>query len=304
MKQEDKQYPVLGTPELVAGKTYIISDRAAFVAQSYTVVCPVCGKHLLAEPDKKGLHTLICPNNDSKINYMAKEVKAKKVETPAKDAEEVKKVETPAKETEEDDVLKYPELGVPKLVQGKVYKIKEKAVVGKTYKVICPVCGKVIKAAPDKEGQAILHCPNKDSAIAYRAIVAKANSGNADDQGPVPTQSAHAKALKSAGRLEWGGFFFKKKAKLHVGTNIVGREDAESPSDISFKDEYMSRRSVAIEVQKDSNHSGYNFKLTVLNASNPVYVGSHPLLVGNSIYLNYGDVIKMGNTVLTFKEDK
>lgn len=291
MKQDDKQYPVLGTPELVAGKTYIISARAAFVAQSYTVVCPVCGKHLLAEPDKKGLHTLICPNNDSKINYMAKEVKAKKVETPAK-------------ETEEDDVLKYPELGVPKLVQGKVYTIKEKAVVGKTYKVICPVCGKVIKAAPDKEGQVILHCPNKDTSIGYRAKAGKANSDNADDQGPVPTQSAHAKALKSAGRLEWGGFFFKKKAKLHVGTNIVGREDAESPSDISFKDEYMSRRSVAIEVQKDSNHSGYNFKLTVLNASNPVYVGSHPLLVGNSIYLNYGDVIKMGNTVLTFKEDK
>jgi FHA domain. len=110
--------------------------------------------------------------------------------------------------------------------------------------------------------------------------------------------------LKYQGKLEWGRIFYKKSACLKVGSNIIGRKDYDMPSDISFDDDYMSRRSVSIDVEKDTNRAGYKFKLTVINAANPVFVGSTQLYVGNSIYLNYGDTIKMGNTVMTFKESK
>ena len=192
-------------------------------------------------------------------------------------------------------------LGSPVLVKGKTYMIKEKALVGKTYAIKCPVCGMQIETTPDKAGSVILHCPNKDSVVGFNAKVGKEQTQTDE---PIPTKPAIKRGLlKNIGKLEWGGFFSKKSALLHVGTNTIGRADVDEPSEISFHDDYMSRRSITIDVEKDPNRVGYTFKLTVLRASNPVFVGSSSLLVGNSIYLNFGDVIKLGNTVLTFKEN-
>lgn len=204
----------------------------------------------------------------------------------------------------------YPLLGSPLLVGGKVYRIKEKATVGMTYIIDCPVCREQFKVTPDKEKANIEKCPQCKAVFGYNAQKKGINKQNVsnDEQEPsnneVKTESSvvPVNILKHMGKLEWGFLFIRKTAHLHIGQNIIGRKDDEFPSDISFNDDFMSRRSVSIDVEKDSNRTGYKFKLTVLNATNPVFVGSNQLNVGNSIFLNYGDVIKMGNTIITFKE--
>lgn len=82
----------------------------------------------------------------------------------------------------------------------------------------------------------------------------------------------------------------------------IGRKDDEMPSNISVNDPYMSRQSAKLETIRKDN--GYTFKFTVVNASNPVFVNDTHLKPGNSIYLNYGDTIKLGKTRFTFRKSK
>jgi len=92
---------------------------------------------------------------------------------------------------------------------------------------------------------------------------------------------------------------FNKSYTLHLEQNTVGRYDEELHSDIEIKgDTYASRRSVVIEVI--DKQPGYLFKMTVLRAANPVMHNNKPLIVGESVYLNFGDSIKLGNTTFNF----
>lgn len=49
---------------------------------------------------------------------------------------------------------------------------------------------------------------------------------------------------------------------------------------------------------------GYLFKLNVLQAKNPVYLNKVQLKVGDSMYLDYGDIIRLGKTDFIFEECK
>lgn len=213
-----------------------------------------------------------------------------------------------------NQIIQYPVLGNPQLVGGKVYRISAKAIVGKTYIINCPVCANSFTVIPNKEKANFEKCPQCKAVFGFNAkmkgnnkfpnekvVSNEEDEPNNDDVKTEPSITPK-NVLKHMGKLEWGSFFMKKSACLQIGLNIIGRKDGEQPSDISFNDAYMSRRSVSINVEKDTNWSGYKFKLTVMKAANPVLVGSNQLFVGNSIYLNYGDIIKMGNTVITFKE--
>lgn len=64
----------------------------------------------------------------------------------------------------------------------------------------------------------------------------------------------------------------------------------------------MSRRSIEILVQQSDK--GYTFKLTVLNATNPVLHNNKPLMKGESVSLNFGDTILLGKTKFRFEKDK
>jgi len=204
-------------------------------------------------------------------------------------------------------------LGNATLIGGKVYRIMDKATMGKSYTIVCEKCGRQFVTTPKLLKGNIEKCPECKAIYGYNAKMVtvkpkKGEKGNGEiDDSALETETSKfnlRNVLKSPGVLEWGTFPFKKTAPLHLGANTIGRKDNKESSDISFKDEYMSRKSVVIDVEKDANRSGYRFKLTVLKASNPVIVGSNQLMVGNSIYLNYGDTIKLGNTVITFKEGK
>ena len=204
----------------------------------------------------------------------------------------------------------FPILGEPELINGKTYIVNKKAVVGRTYCIVCPVCGNHVITTPDKKGIVIEKCRQCNANFGYKAkqgIEELATDREKESQAPLPTErhilSQGKGVLNFKGKLAWG-FRGIHSAPLKAGQNIVGRKDVALPSDISFSDAYMSRQSIVIDVEKSPNLSGYTFRLTVKRASNPIMVNSNELLVGNSIYLNYGDTIRIGHTTLTFKAYK
>ena len=93
---------------------------------------------------------------------------------------------------------------------------------------------------------------------------------------------------------------------LKEGSNIIGRKDDTSPSDIMIeKDDEISRRSVAINVVYNDEKRDFIYELKVLRNTNPVYVNGRPVGHDEIVRLNYNDIICLGKTNITFiKIDK
>lgn len=166
------------------------------------------------------------------------------------------------------------------------------------YKWVCPHCNTivgfvVVNPEPVEEQK---EQPNQDASIEEPV-----GSKEEKEESPKPlTKKIDNENLCNLGELAWGGFFSRKHYPLRVGTIYIGRKDDGEPSDLQLEDSYVSRRSALLEVL--SSDKGFLFKLTVKHASNPVYVNSSEISVGNSIYLNYGDVLIFGKTKMTFKK--
>ena len=197
--------------------------------------------------------------------------------------------------------------------------VKAAAIAGNAYTLHCPCCQRffTFKALP--AGSNVAHCPYCKSVFGYNSYDRPTHTAGDKERKPqtqaqTDAQSAPHKPTKpinmqrshrAMGKIEWRKMgLLTKSVPLRIGSNTIGRRDANQPSDIMFDDSYMSRKSVDIEVMPELTSTSYTFKLTVLRAANPVFVGSAQLMKGNSIYLNYGDTIKLGNTTLTFKENK
>lgn len=90
-----------------------------------------------------------------------------------------------------------------------------------------------------------------------------------------------------------------QKFQLYEGTTTVGRFDEDTPSDISIRgDETMSRRSIAIIIEEEDGI--FDFKLRVLNATNKVKVNDKMIKEGAEVYLEFGDLIMLGNSKFKF----
>lgn len=219
----------------------------------------------------------------------------------------------------------YPVLGVVQQV-GDKYAVGNRAIVGKIYSITCPKCQEVLllKAASAVRYKKI--CKRCGTPISYMGKE-PVNSDVTDETQPKKvnkTQKYHKpsnignqgfkatktveeenvnRTIKPNAKLTWGSFF-KKNSYVFVrtGKHYIGRDDDEVRSDISIHDEYVSRRSVLIDViAKAGNDCGY--KLTVVNAKNPVLVNGQIIEIDESVYLNYGDTILVGDTTLTFKKN-
>lgn len=95
-------------------------------------------------------------------------------------------------------------------------------------------------------------------------------------------------------RVKQGSFV---RYDLDREVTVVGRQSVESPSDISIVgDETMSRRSVAIICDQ------VNYKLQVLNATNPVIFNDRKLNTGDCVYLTFGDKFVLGKTLIIFEK--
>lgn len=142
--------------------------------------------------------------------------------------------------------------------------------------------------------------------ILNRPASEKPASNDNDDNETVIVQPpsnkpvANASQQESTGYLQWGGFFHRKRYKLLVGSNVIGRKDEKTPSDLEFEDKEMSRRSVKIDVIPDGQ-GDYSFTLTVMKALNAVKVNEKRLILGENVTLKRNDAIVMGKTTIIFK---
>lgn len=99
--------------------------------------------------------------------------------------------------------------------------------------------------------------------------------------------------------------WFNKEFRLTAGSNIIGRYDTDPRrnSDIAISDDLsMSRRSIDISMEHNEL-SGFNFRLKVLRATNPVLVNDNPLLIGEDFSLNFNDSIVLGKTRFKLVKD-
>lgn len=213
-------------------------------------------------------------------------------------------------------------ISLTKTKQG-IYVIMQKPEIGKEYVVKCPVCNNYLDIVPKKMSADSAKCSSCNTVIAFVGVnapqpasPASSSQGGDEPQDNAKTSSeekpkekkateriAKRKKIKRNGIIQWGVWPFKKSYTLCEGSNVIGREDNADPSDVQLKDSYVSRRSINIEVSESDG--GYLFKLTVMNATNTVYVNGHEHNEGTSVYLNDGDTIRLGSTKLRFTlEDK
>lgn len=188
-----------------------------------------------------------------------------------------------------------PELGKampssnPKYKGKAVFQIKEKAIPGSTYTLICPRCHNVFEsmAANGYDELVKERCRSCRAVICYKT---KANALKTD------VDIKHVCLLAT---ISWKG---EVPIELRPGEYLIGQKDDEKPSDIAIKDTTVSRQSAKLTVLHDVATDNYKYLFTLLRTTNPVFVNSTKLYVGDSIYLNYGDVIKMGRTNIMFKK--
>ena len=183
-----------------------------------------------------------------------------------------------------------PVLGTPVHVDKGVYVVKNRAIIGKVYMVVCPKCQKKILVKATSAKTQRVACGECRTPIYY--------------MGKEDTSGGTVRVLPPNGRIEWGSFFKKKSWTInYVGSFYIGRTDDQVKSDVSIDDEFVSRKSLLLEVLPVRGSRECKYKITVNKAANPVLVNGRSLELGESIYLNYGDTILVGNTTLTFKKD-
>ena len=196
------------------------------------------------------------------------------------------------------------------------YAFAQRVPIGALCKIVCPECSFSLVEKTSKIGNYKWVCPHCNTIVGFvvvnpEQVEEQKEQLNQDasieepvgskEESPKPhTKKIDNENLCNLGELAWGGFFSRKHYPLRVGTIYIGRKDDGEPSDLQLEDSYVSRRSALLEVL--SSDKGFLFKLTVKHASNPVYVNSSEISVGNSIYLNYGDVLIFGKTKMTFKK--
>jgi len=209
----------------------------------------------------------------------------------------------------------HPILGTPELVDGGVYVVKNRALVGKIYAIVCPTCKKPLLIKAKSATYYKVTCKDCGTQVYY---IGKESASSAPVKKSIgQTVEVRHQQDKLQGAkivtqkyvspnacLSWGGWLNKKSYDINrIGEHYIGRNDDEIKSDISIDDDYVSRRSVLIEAIPKAGND-YMYKLTVKSATNPVLVNGQAREIGESVFLNYGDTILVGNTTLTFKQGK
>lgn len=165
-------------------------------------------------------------------------------------------------------------------------------------KIECPVCHTIFGGPhPQAGGKAEAECPNCHTKVGY-----KGSESAAPKEPKRKTQPVEQMGQEGEGVLVVVGQLFKKKFALKDGDNVVGRNDAETPSDIMVDDRYVSRRSVVITKVRKTKGSTYT--LEVKKCTNSVLLNGQKLYAEDKVGLNYGDIIVLGETKLRFEKSK
>ena len=238
-----------------------------------------CGKKIkLRRPDKGGIIRIACP-------YCKKAMAIRLPDpTPKMDNGQDTPVNEPPQQPSGQDR--------PDNSQATPMSPEGEFKVGQRYEFKCPHCKKQpIGYTPQESGEKAFPCP-----YCKGRIVVEAKSKTRIMSPDESVCLIRGKLTKL--RRGW----FNSSYPLKSGTTTVGRTDSSVPSDISLDgDATISRRSIEIDVT--TTEAGNRFKLRVLRTTNPVLVNSERLNEGESIQLNFGDIILLGKTRLRFDKD-
>lgn len=170
------------------------------------------------------------------------------------------------------------------------------------YSIKCLKCKAKIKFHFNGEVVEILECEKKEIPTPKQKVEVQKGEEPSSQSSPTKKTDPRNTSMGKLTLVRFHGLLGKKTYRLHLGQNTIGRYDPNLSCDIEIKnDNYMSRRSVVIDVIQ--TEKGYLFKMTVLNAANPVLLNNKPLVVGECPYLNYGDSITLGNTTFNFEKE-
>lgn len=119
-----------------------------------------------------------------------------------------------------------------------------------------------------------------------------------DDEDVKPKKRRRLRERIYLTHITWFGLR-NHRFQLYEGTTTIGRYDEDDTSDIMIRgDEAMSRRSVAIIIEEEDGV--FDYKLKVLNATNKVKVNDQRVKEGAEVYLDFGDIIMLGNSKFKF----
>ena len=171
--------------------------------------------------------------------------------------------------------------------------LKEDFITGELYKIKCPHgCNQELGLKFPKAGHKEFSCPKCKGKL----------TADVRDKTEIIDDYIDEDILNGKLVLIRKGWL-NKNYPLKEGSYTVGRYDEAAMSDISIKhDNSISRRSLRIDVEKTKK--GMNFKMTVLKATNPVLLNGSKLSIGESVSLNFGDLILIGKTKLRFDIDQ
>lgn len=173
--------------------------------------------------------------------------------------------------------------------------------------VVCPNC-KVKLSLQNMPGiqDKMLTCPK----CKYKARVglfqmgqaAKGGQGSSDDSTQMPSDFAQNRN-QDCGQLKV--VQTGQVCELRMGLQTIGRYANTSSADIQigsnlYKDEYMSRRHVQIELVRTAH--GIEHHLVEIGAKNPVLLNGSPVGRGDVVVLSFGDKLTLGKTTLLLEE--
>ncbi|MCH5233517.1 MAG: FHA domain-containing protein [Muribaculaceae bacterium] len=271
--------------------------------------CPHCGTlYNYKAPSAPGSYSVSCINKECgqklKFNYGAKPKPEVKAEEKKIEEKPIPKVQ-PGWQENGAFVIRCDSPGCGQLIRMTADKIHT----GKN-SLKCPRCGKPhsFEKEPSEEEllQEMLKCKtagcdgsiDKDTGICDSCQTKYAL--HYDENGKIEKVVKKTDPIRinqNRMKLVVGNFLGKKEYILKEGTHYVGRFDEESQSDFAIKDKFASKRSVRIDVTFDQG-GNLVYKLTVERGLNPVYHNNRELVVGDIDYLNYGDTIKLGKTLI------
>ena len=279
----------------------------AQVGQEVLITCPACGCVFPYRVLRTGNAIISCRDCKSPL-LLRIQPKSIPQEQPVP-----KPAAKPEKNSSQPAIQNASLLGVAHLGSDGNYVVDNHAMPGVPVRIKCGKCGKMHMLNPSSAGRKSISCVACGTSIVFTVDDPSAVSHVKVATAKAPKEPQVTVALRdrdkqhAMGAITFGGFMgIKRKAiRLRVGQNTIGRIDAEKPSSISFNDSFMSRQSAMIDVMPaDDIRAGYRFLFRVLNAANPVYVNKQQYAVGDSVYLNYGDIIRLGRTTVRFVKVK
>ncbi len=276
------QMPVRILGEVVNKDGRYVIEKRAKIGMQYGFICPKCNKQIAIKTDQVGEQGATCKECGAKVFFQAYDPVE---EERLRQEQERLRQEREAQQLKREEELRRQQEELRRQEQERLRQERE---------------AQQLKREEEQRRQQEEQRRQQEEVRPYK-YVDDIPDVEPDDRPSQETVVAPPRRRLTNGELQWGGGLLSspQKVRLYDGTTIVGRKDANTPSDISFIDPEMSRRSVQIDAEP--RNGVMSFTLTVLKDLNPVLVNGRRVPQGMSVLLRSGMKIKLGQTTLTFK---